>query len=263
MKLILQDKTIKATCSLILFFILIINKTAFSEPPFITDSPEPIDYRHYELYLYSMLDKNNVGVEEPQLSSPAMELNWGALPNLHLHIIVPYAWSLPSVAAAANGLGDIEVGAKYRVVQETNNRPQVGIYPVFDLPTGNANKNLGNGKLWMKLPIWIQKSWRKWKTTGGVGYAMNSAIYMQIPMRNYPYGGWILQREINERLTLGVELYSQGAVSLVQSRSFTIATAGGYYHFTKRFSLLFSAGYSVLGEQHLKGYLGLYWTGGA
>ena len=80
-------------------------------------------------------------------------------------------------------------------------------------------------------------------------------------MRNYPFAGWLLQRNMNEKLTLGFELFSQGAVS-VQSNSFTIINVGGNYNFTKHFSLIFSAGHSILGEQHLAGYLGLYWTGG-
>ena len=159
------------------FIILIINKVAFAGPPFLTDDPEPVDYHHYEIYLFSILDKNNVPVEEPQLQSPAIEMNWGALPNLQLHLIVPYAWSLPPAAPAAHGIGDIEVGFKYRFIQETSNRPQVAIFPLFELHTGNTNQNLGNGKLWMKLPIWLQKSWGSWISYGGFGYGLNNATY--------------------------------------------------------------------------------------
>ena len=90
-------------------------------PPFLTDDPEPVDYHHWEFYLFSNLDKNNVVDEEPNLNAPAIEFNYGALPNLQLHLIVPYAWSLPSAAPADNGLGDIETGVKYRFIQETKN----------------------------------------------------------------------------------------------------------------------------------------------
>jgi hypothetical protein len=262
MKGLLRDTKIKKTIYRTFIFItLFMNKTAFAGPPFLTDDPEPIDYHHYEIYLFSTLDKNDMAVEEPQLQSPALEMNWGAMPNLQLHLIIPFAWSLPPAAPAAHGLGDMEVGFQYRFIQETNDRPQIGIYPMFELPTGNTNQNLGNGKLWMKLPIWLKKSWGKWTSYGGVGYALNSAIYMNVAMRNYPYAGWLLQRNINEHLILGVEIFSQGAVSQ-PTRPFTIINAGGYYNFTKNFSLLFSAGHSVSGEQHLASYLGLYWTGG-
>ena len=79
-------------------------------------------------------------------------------------------------------------------------------------------------------------------------------------MRNYPYAGWLLQKDINEKLTLGAEVFTQGAAS-INSRSFTIINAGGLYNFTKHFSLLLSAGHSVIGENHTVSYSGLYWTG--
>ena len=40
----------------------------------------------------------------------------------------------------------------------------------------------------------------------------------------------------------------------------TFANFGGFYNFTKNFSLLFTVGHSIAGERHLIGYLGLYWT---
>ena len=236
--------------------ICLISQNSFAGPPFLTDDPEPVDYHHWEMYIFSSLDKNNVADEEPNLQSPALEANWGALSNLQLHLIVPYVWSLPAAAPAANGIGDIEAGVKYRFIQETNNVPQIGIFPLLEIPAGDVTQNLGNGKVWFKLPVWVQKSWGSWTTYGGGGYAINSAKNM----RNYLYAGWLLQKNINEQLTLGVEAFTQGAVSN-NSRSFMVINAGGSYNFTKQFSLLFSAGHSVIGEQHLITYLGLYWTG--
>ena len=52
----------------------------------------------------------------------------GAAPNLQLHVIVPGAYLYPS---DAYGIGDIELGAKYRVVQEHGKRPQVGVFPLL------------------------------------------------------------------------------------------------------------------------------------
>lgn len=242
----------------LLFCIIIclITDTSVAGPPFLADDPEPVDFHHWEIYLFSSLDKNQIAAEEPDLQAPAFEADWGALPNLQLHLVVPYVWSLPPAAPANNGIGDIEAGVKYRFIQETNILPQIGIFPLVELPAGDANRKLGNGKAWYKLPLWLQKSWGRWKAYGGGGYAINPAKNT----RNYPYAGCLLQKDLNEHLTLSAEVFSQGAVS-TQSRSFTIVNAGGYYHFTKQMSLLFSAGHSVLGEQHTVGYLGLYWTG--
>jgi hypothetical protein len=57
-------------------------------PPFQTDDPEPIGFQHYEFYTFASSDGTPV---ETDAVGPAVEFNWGALPNVHLHIIVPEA----------------------------------------------------------------------------------------------------------------------------------------------------------------------------
>src|SRR5579862_1820574 len=107
-------------CAAILFG----SASAWAGPPFQTDDPEPIDYKNYEFYTFASADGTPV---EMDTSGPAVEFNWGALPNVHLHIIVPLAAILPSnnpqlapagIGPSAFGLGDIETGIKYRFVQE-------------------------------------------------------------------------------------------------------------------------------------------------
>ena len=34
----------------------------------------------------------------------------------------------------------------------------IGTFTMFEIPTGNADKGLGVGRTWYKLPIWVQKS---------------------------------------------------------------------------------------------------------
>src|SRR5579863_3940158 len=66
---------------------------ALGGPPFQTDDPEPIDFEHYEFYTFASSDGTPV---ETDTVGPAVEFNWGALPNVHLHIVVPAAAVLPS-----------------------------------------------------------------------------------------------------------------------------------------------------------------------
>src|ERR1039457_72002 len=97
-----------------------VSTTALAGPPFQTDDPEPIDYRHYEFYTFAAADGTPV---ETDTVGPAFEFNWGALPNVHLHIIAPLAAILPAnnptlspagTGPRAVGLGDIELGIKFR-----------------------------------------------------------------------------------------------------------------------------------------------------
>jgi len=59
---------------------------------------------------------------------PAMEFNMGAAPNLQLHVVIPGSYVTPQ---GSYGIGDIELGAKYRFIQETATCPQVGVFPML------------------------------------------------------------------------------------------------------------------------------------
>src|ERR1700685_2212830 len=83
--------------------------TALAGPPFQTDDPEPIDYKNYEFYTFATSDGTPV---ETDTEGPAGEFNWGALPNVHLHIIAPTAAIFPAQAPRAFGIGDTELGLK-------------------------------------------------------------------------------------------------------------------------------------------------------
>ncbi len=223
-------------------------------PPFLTDDPEPVELQHWEAYLFATGDRTNDG---GTVNGPAAEFNYGVWPDTQLHLVVPVTNVSPSGGAAVAGLGDAELGVKYRFVHEDEATPQVGIFPMVELPTGRAARGLGNGRAWFRLPVWLQKSWGGWTTYGGGGVALNSAP----GQRNHPFGGWLVQRDFGPRLTLGAEVFAQGA-DAAGGRGFTAGNVGGCCNFTGQFSLLFSAGRSLRGERHTLWYLGLYWTGG-
>ncbi len=252
----------------ILFLLVMLTATElWAGPPFQTDDPEPVEFHHYEFYQFSMVSSTPV---ETDPTGPAFEFNWGALPNLQLHIILPFGAVVPSnnriylpggVGPGAYGLTDTEVGAKVRFVQETKRRPQIGAYPMLELPTGNQSRGLGVGKAWYKLPLWIQKSWGEWTAYGGGGYQV-------VPQReycNFFYTGWLAQRNIGKQMTLGGEVFfhKKEGFATPQTESATLVDVGGYYYFKHPgLQLLFAYGHSVIGQTENYAYLGLYQTWG-
>ena len=223
-------------------------------PPFLTDDPQPVDLHHWEAYVYSSMDSNESGKAGVL---PGLEFNYGAAPNLQLHVILPWAFSSPLGAARTAGFGDISLGLKFRFVQETDTRPQVGIFPMLSVPTGSPGRSLGAGGSTLFLPVWVQKSFGPWTTYGGGGYTINRAT----GGRNFFSGGWLLQRDLGEKLTLGAEIFAQGR-SAALTPGTTLLNGGGQVNLSPHLSLLFSAGASVAGECHRVAYLGLYWTWG-
>ncbi len=96
---------------------LILTARLLAGPPFLTDDPEPVDYQHWEAYVFGNGDHTSGGYT---VNGPAVEMNYGVLPDTQLHLIVPMTTVGGGGAPAVSGLGDTEFGVKYRFLHETN-----------------------------------------------------------------------------------------------------------------------------------------------
>jgi len=203
-------------------------------PPFMTDDPEPAEYRHHEFYVATQQTRTADGRTG---TAPHLEYNYGVAPDVHLHLIVPYVFNIPEVGLRERGRGDTELGVKYRFVQETETQPMVGTFPILLLPNGDENRGLGNGHSQLFLPIWLQKRWGSWQSYGGGGYWINNAP----GAKNHWFYGWQLQKDITEHLTLGGEIF-HSTEQVAREGTSTGFNLGGYYNFDEHNHLLFSAG---------------------
>jgi hypothetical protein len=249
--------------------LLAASHAAFAQagPPFQTDDPTPVDYGHYEAYVFGMFDGTPVEVDP---TGPAFEFNWGAAPNIQLHAILPFGAVVPSnnpiyfpaaMGPSAYGLTDMELGVKWGFLKQTKHRPQIGSFTMFEMPTGSYAKGLGVGKVWYKLPIWVEKEFGPWSLCGGMGYT----VVPQTDYKNLLYGGFLVKREISKRLEMSAEVFSHASEGLAapQTQASTMIDGGGYYHFHQPgLQLLFAYGHSVAGQTENYAYLGLYKTWG-
>ncbi len=85
--------------------------TVRAEPPYITDDPEPVEYRHWEVYVGSIFSKQT---DAWTATASHLEVNYGAVPNLQLHTILPIVSYVPRQRASSYGYGDTELGVKCR-----------------------------------------------------------------------------------------------------------------------------------------------------
>jgi len=65
---------------------VILATAALAGPPFVTDDPEPVELHHWEIYLATQQYHNADGWSG---TSPHLEINYGVLPDVQLHIIAP------------------------------------------------------------------------------------------------------------------------------------------------------------------------------
>jgi hypothetical protein len=228
----LEEIMKKVVLAAILFFTL--NVSSFAGPPFRTDDPIPVDYHHGEVYLFST---GTHDAEETSGVGPAVEFNYGILPDTMLHLIVPMAFDAPRDGASHFGYGDTEIGIKYRFVHESKFLPAIGIFPLLEIPTGDKDKGLGNGKAQSFFPIWLQKDFGKWTTYGGGGYWINPGS----GNKNYWFSGVLLQYSFSDTFFLGGEIFYQTA-DTTDGRDSSGFNLGGSVPLVGSFQFLFSAG---------------------
>jgi hypothetical protein len=226
--------------------ILLAPAAGLAGPPYVTDDPEPVEYRHWELYLATQHFINRAGASG---SVPLIDLNYGAWPGLQLHITGQLNYARPSGGPMFYGVGDTELGAKVRFIHEGAWCPMVSTYPLFDLPTGDSGRQLGTGRAHTFLPLWLQKSLGPWTTFGGGGLWINPGA----GNRDYWYLGWEVQRRLSA-LALGAEIFytTPDQVGGDANLRFNI---GFLLDLAEHHHLLFSAGRSIVGDNHLQSYV--------
>jgi len=261
-------KRLVQSSELFLFLVVAVATMGAQGPPYQTDDPVPVDLHHYEFYIFGGVDGTPAEMDS---TGPAFEFNWGAIPRVQLHAILPLGAVVPmnnpvylpgGTGPSAFGLTDMELGAKIAFIKESKYLPQIGSFTMFEMPTGDLHKGLGVGKVWYRLPIWLQKNYGKWLFDGGAG----ETVVPQTGFRDFPYGGFLVKKELNERLELGAEVFAHGkeGFATAQTQASTLIDLGGYYHFKRNPNeqFLFCYGHSVAGQTENYAYIGMYWTWG-
>ncbi len=223
----------------------------FGGPPFLTDDPEPVPFHHWEYYISS------ISTMTPNVwsgTSPHFEVNYGIIPGTQIHLLLPLNYTYVVHHGSTFGYADTELGFKLRFLKETDKRPQVGTFPIIQVPTVK-NSEFSDGKVKVFIPVWVQKSWRNLTTYGGAGYTFNPGP----GNKNSVFTGWELQYDFSPVVTLGGELYYQSA-DAVDSKSVTAFNLGGSLNPSEKFHFIFSFGHSLTNERFFTSYLGLLWT---
>ncbi|MGH9393395.1 MAG: hypothetical protein ACRD1E_04440, partial [Terriglobales bacterium] len=234
-------------------------RSAWAGPPFRTDDPDPVAYRHWEVYFAS------TGAYNAMLgllsTLPHVEVNYGAAPGLQLHVIVPMAIAHAPGEATQYGYGDTEIGAKLRFLEEGKRRPEVGVFPLVEVPSGDAARGLGAGFTQIFIPVWVQKSWGgkpdapAWTSYGGAGWWRNPGPGNQ----NWTFAGWELQRNLSDKIMLGGEIFSATA-AVAGAAGGTGYNLGGAVNFSDHRHLLYSLGQDAQPRHPLIWYAAYQWT---
>lgn len=236
-----------AYCTLFLFFI----QFSYAGPPFNTDDPQPVQYKHWEYYI-SSINTFQHGIWSG--TCPHFEVNYGLISNVQVHLLLPINYNYIQHHGANFGYAYTEFGTKYCFIHETENFPQIGTFPIIEIPT-IKNNEFSDGKAQIFIPLWLQKSWKKLTTYGGIGYWIKPGSNN----KNSIYSGWEIQYDISPIVTLGGELYFHSA-DAVDNKSVTAFNIGGSINANLKTHFIFSLGHSLTNNSFISSYVGLLWT---
>jgi hypothetical protein len=205
-------------------------------PPYVTDDPQPTDFKHYEVYFFD----GGTAISAGTSSQAGIDFNYGGLPNLQLTAVIPVEFDDPLEGDSAHGLTNLQLAAKYRFLQAQDIGWDVSVFPRVFLPS--TTTRVGTRYTSLLVPIWVEKDWDqgRWSTFGGGGCALNHGA----DATDYCILGWVLTRKVTEALQLGAEIYHQGADSRGGKAS-TGLGAGLTYDLNDHFHLMGSIGPGV------------------
>ncbi len=201
-------------------------------PPYVTDDPEPTDFGHYEIYVFT----GGTATIDGTGGQAGIDFNYGGAEDLQLTAVLPFAYEHPRSGPALDGLGQIELAAKYKFLHQDTFGLDVAIFPRLFLPT-NTNPAFGSKHPALFLPVFAQKDWRDWSVFAGGGCTINRGGSSQ----DFCQMGLVVARRIIPQLQLGIEFYHQSP-DQKDGRQSTGVGLGAIYDLNAHYHLMASAG---------------------
>ena len=209
---------------------LLVSNSAYAGPPYLTDDPAPTPTGHWEIYTFGAGTQSDGGFD----GVAGFDLNYGAVAGVQLTATIPLDYA-HSGGQGAVGFGDLELGVKYRLVNDEASGVSVAIFPRVILPTADSRN--GQGKAAYLLPVWAQKDFGPWSVFGGGGYTINPGS----GNRDFWQSGLALTRTLSPKLSLGGEVAHRGP-EVVGGKPYTALNFGGIYQLGGPLALIFSGG---------------------
>ena len=170
----------KKTCLSVIAFILC-SAPSFAAMPLVTDDTGTQGKGRWQIELGVEREQEteiDSGVTTKEISwSPSATITYGLTDNIDLIAGIPWAYQKLEVDGATlsdeNGIGDISLQIKWRFLELQESELSFALKPGITLPTGNADKGFGNGKVSEGVMMIATKSAESGAIHINLGYAHN------------------------------------------------------------------------------------------
>ncbi|GAC1446680.1 MAG: hypothetical protein NVSMB56_07660 [Pyrinomonadaceae bacterium] len=222
-----------------------------AQAPFYTDDADTTDKGKFHFEFFNEHDVLQKALYPAKRQNTAnVKLNYGVTDRIELDFDAPLITIFNARTAPqgkVSGIGDTEVGVKYNFYKEreTSRLPAMTVAFYVEIPTGNAQKQLGSGVYDYWLYGVAQKSLSekvKWRTNAGYLFAGNTAtglIGLQTTRGHVFTGNTSIVKEFSPKWTLGAEVFGAVTGNFQLSKGQLEAQIGGNYKWRKNLTLNF------------------------
>ena len=224
--------------------------TVHAQQPFVTDDADttPKGRFHFEFSSeFDLLQKS--AFPNLKQNTADFELDYGLLEHVEIGVAAPLLTIFNAAGTSpktVTGIGDMNLSVKYNFLREQENSrlPALTIALNFEVPTGDADRQLGSGLADFYINGVVQKSvTRKTKlrlnsgilfsgneTTGVVGLKSRGTVFT---------AGGSLVKQFTPKLQLGMELTGAMSKQLDLGKGHLQTLLGGNYQFKSNASFDF------------------------
>src|SRR5205823_1633039 len=108
---------------------------AAAGPPYLTDDPVPTDLGRWEIYGFASGEGHGSDFDDDL----GFDLNYGPVKGVQLTATLPLSFSHDGLEGWRGGSGDVELGVKYRFVDNEKLGFSAAIFPRTILPTASRS----------------------------------------------------------------------------------------------------------------------------
>lgn len=218
-----------------LLLLVCIPVLAHAGPPMLTGDPGTPGDGKWEINIATTLEKHR---SESRWEAPALDLNYGLGEHVQLSYEVPWIMLFPSGEDTKSGLGNSNIGVKWRFLDEEKHGIAMSTKPEFEFnpPTSSADRGLVDDGMVFRLPVQLEKKLGPFTADLEFGRA-----FKQRQSDAWIYG-FLLGHKVTEELALLGEIHGAGRPNFRQHE--TVFNFGAVYDLGKHYSALLSAGRS-------------------
>jgi len=225
---------------------------AAAGPPLITDDPDTPGDGRWEVNLALTLEQNR---DERTFEAPLLDINYGFGERTQLKFEVPRIVLDERDNGTKSGLGNSEIGVKYRFLDEDRHGLAMSFYPQleFNNPTSSDERGLVDKGIRFKLPFQVARSVGPFESYVELGYEITETgedEWLYGIAMGYP---------VDDRLELLAEVAGTAVRDLDHDE--LVFNIGAKVDINNNLNLLLSGGRSFResssGEPELLGYFGL------